>query len=433
MKNNILVYIAFLFLLPLTTRGQWVSTPGKPQEKAIILKGGTIHLGNGEVLAKADLLFENGLIKAVGTDLTVDSEMEVIDVTGQHVYPGLILPNSRIGLTEISAFRATSDYAEEGEYLPNINTAYAYTVDSEIIPTLRFNGVLVAEVAPSGGVISGVSSVMELDGWNWEAALVQTAGMHLNWPAKKSRRFDRASGAITLEDSKSYLETVSELKSMFNDAINYGQSAEKNRNLKLDAMQPLLNRKMKLFIHCEDAYGIVESVRYFKSLGLDGLVIVTEEAALKVKDFLAEEKVPVVIPPTLSLPGGIDMDYDIRYKLPALLTKAGVKVALSHVGSITESRNLPFYAGVAAAFGLEKEEALKLVTSNTAEILGVEDLMGTLEVGKQATLLISEGDIMEIATNDVVQAFIRGQKTVLKNKQQEMYEKYSEKYTNEKD
>lgn len=433
MKNNIVVAIALLVLLPMTSMAQWVPTPGKPQEKAIMLKGGTIHVGNGELLSKADLVFDAGLIKTVGANLTVEGDMEVIDVTGQHVYPGLILPDSRIGLTEISAFRATNEYAEEGEYLPNINTAYAYTVDSEVIPTLRFNGVLVAEVAPSGGVISGVSSVMELDGWNWKSALVKTAGMHINWPEKKSRRFDRASGSITLEDNKSYPETVQELKSMFEDAVSYGERDEKFQNLKMDAIQPLLAGDMKLFIHCEDAYGIVESIRYFKTLGIDGLVIVAEESALKVKEFLAEEKVPVVIPPTLSLPAGIDMDYDMRYKLPALLTKAGVKVALSHSGSITESRNLPFYAGVAAAFGLEKEEALKLVTSNTADILGVQELMGTLEVGKQATLLVSVGDIMEIATNDIVQAYIRGQKVGLKNKQQEMYEKYTEKYADEKD
>jgi len=286
-----------------------------------------------------------------------------------------------------------------------------------------------AESTPTGGRISGTSSLMNMDGWNWQDA-VNTADLaiHINWPGRTTREFDFATFTSSRKPNKEYDVQVAEIQAFMDDVISYGAISGKERNLKLEAMQGLLDGSKVLMIHTNGANEIVESVKIAQQKGVKKVVIVTGTGALLVKEFLVDNKIPVVIQRVHSMPDRADMDVDLPYRLPVELTKAGVKVALSHTGMLALARNLPFYAGTAAAYGLSKEEALKLITLNPAEILGVGDKVGSLVVGKEATLFISKGDALDFRTNDLSHAFIQGKSIILDNKQEALFERYSKKY-----
>ncbi len=405
--------------------------PANEQSGPIMLVGGVAHLGNGQVIQNSAIGFDNGKITRVedaSGNVNTDG-FTVIQVDGKHVYPGFILPNSQVGLQEVNAIRHMRDFAEEGDFNPNVRSVISYNTDSEYIPTFRYNGVLLAESTPTSGRISGTSSVMEMEGWNWEdAAHTVDMGMHVNWPNRMNSRFDFATFTVIREPNKNYNKQVSELDAYFKDAVAYGASASKVANLKLAAMQRLFDGTQTLFLHASEAKGIVEAVRFAQGNGVKKIVVVTAGSALVVADFLKDNNIGVIIPPTHRLPSRQDSDVYGPYKLPKQLFDAGITVGMSHAGMIGHSRNLPFFAGTAASYGLDKEEALKMITSNTAKLLGIDDRVGTLEVGKDATLFVSEGDALDMRTNILSHAFISGKQITLDYKQQELYERYSRKY-----
>jgi imidazolonepropionase-like amidohydrolase len=412
-----------------------VPTPADPQSEAILLRGGVAHLGDGETIANSLVAFDNGKLTLVADATTARIDVagyKVVDITGKHVYPGFILPDSDVGLEEVSSVNAMSDSQEEGYLNPNVRSLIAYNTDSELPPTFRFNGILMAESRPRGGRISGTSSLMNMDGWNWEDA-VNTAdlAMHMNWPSMRRRRFDWATYTVSNEKNKDYDKQVRELANFFDDAKAYGALAEKERNLKLEAMQGLFDGSKVLMIHTNGPKDIIEAVNLAKDKGVMKIALVAGTGSLQVKDFLAEHDIPVVIQRVHSLPDREDMNVDLPYRLPVELTRAGVKVALSHTGMLALARNLPFYAGTAIAYGLDREEALKLITINPAEILGVGEKTGSLEEGKEATLFVSEGDALDFRTNKLSHAFIQGKQITLDNKQEMLFERYSKKYSNE--
>jgi imidazolonepropionase-like amidohydrolase len=406
--------------------------PAKPQTKPIALMGGMAHLGNGQVIQNSIVAFDKGKLTIVAdaTNVRVDlSKHEVIDISGKHVYPGFILPNSQIGLQEVSAVRAMSDNNERGEINPNVRALISYNTDSEYIPTYRFNGVLLAETTPTGGLISGSSSVMEMEGWNWEdAAHTADVGIHLNWPAITSRQFDFNTFTFAESPNKDYDKEVGSLELFFSEAAAYGKQATKETNLKLDAAQGLFDGSKVLFIHANTSKEIVESVRFAQRSGVQKITLIAGANALWVSDFLKENKIPVILPATHNLPDRNDDDVDLPFKLPHLLTQAGVMVSLSNDGALHGGRNLPFYAGTAVAYGMSREDALKTITSNTAKALGVDSRVGTLEVGKDATLFVSKGDALDYRTNVLSHAFISGKLVVLPGIQEELYDRFSSKY-----
>jgi imidazolonepropionase-like amidohydrolase len=406
--------------------------PAKPQTKPIALMGGVAHLGNGQVIQNSIVAFDKGKLTIVAdaTTVRVDlSKHEVIDISGKHVYPGFILPNSQIGLQEVSAVRAMSDNNERGEINPNVRALISYNTDSEYIPTYRFNGVLLAETTPTGGLISGSSSVMEMEGWNWEdAAHTADVGIHLNWPAITSRQFDFNTFTFAESPNKEYDKEVGSLELFFSEAAAYGKQATKETNLKLDAAQGLFDGSKVLFIHANTSKEIVESVRFAQRSGVQKITLIAGANALWVSDFLKENKIPVILPATHNLPDRNDDDVDLPFKLPHLLTQAGVMVSLSNDGALHGGRNLGFYAGTAVAYGMSKEDALKTITSNTAKALGVDSRVGTLEAGKDATLFVSKGDALDYRTNVLSHAFISGKLVVLPGIQEELYDRFSNKY-----
>jgi imidazolonepropionase-like amidohydrolase len=429
MKKYILALAA---LLPLGVQAQ-NPAPAKPQARPMMLTGATIHVGNGQVIENGVIAFDKGLITAIGGATTaVDrAGAEVVDVTGKHIFPGVIAMGSTIGIQEIASVRATLDYEEIGDINPHVRSLIAYNTDSEVIPTLRTNGILLAQAVPQGGVVSGSSSVFNTDGWNWEDAVVRKDdGIWINWPAYLSRSFNYEDYSITTKKNEKRPEVINTLQTTFADAKAYAELANPaTTNLRMEAMKGLFKGTQNLYVRADYAKDIVEAVKFAQQFGVGKVVIVGGDEALKVASFLKENNVPVVLSGIHRLPGRQDDDVYSPYELPAKLHKAGVKVALSYDDGWWRVRNLPFLAGTAAGFGeISKEEALQLVTQNPAQIMGVDKSVGTLEKGKHATLLVTTGDIMDMRGNVVEHIFIKGGKVSLDNKQKRLYEKYKEKY-----
>jgi imidazolonepropionase-like amidohydrolase len=394
---------------------------------------GTAHLGNGEVIPNSIILVKDGKIELVAdaTTVRVDlREYEQQSVEGQHVYPGFILPYTNLGLVEIDAVRATLDEEEVGDFNPNVRALIAYNTDSEITPTVRTNGVLLAQVAPRGGSISGSSSIVMLDAWNWEDAVLRADdGLWMNWP-NVYRRTGWWAEPGPLKANENYTEQTGEIEAFLSEAKAYGATTPKVTNLKFEAMQGLFDGSQKLYIKANYAKEIVESISLAQKLGVKEIVLVEGADAYYVRDFLKQHNIPVLLANVHRLPSRPEEDVDMPYKLPHLLTEAGIKVGLLY-DDLKSNRNLPFFAGTAAAYGLGKEGALQLITKNTAEILGIDKVVGTLESGKDATLFVSNGDALDMRTNDVTIALIQGREIDLGNKQIILYKKYKNKYQNQ--
>ncbi|SNR82918.1 amidohydrolase family protein [Hymenobacter mucosus] len=424
-----------LGLLAATTAAAQVPAPAPPQSKPVLLVGGTLHVGNGTVVPNAAVAFDKGKITYAGAQSGFQQDKagyEVVDVNGQEIYPGLILPNTTLGLTEVEAIRATVDEQEVGILNPNVRSIIAYNTDSDILPTVRTNGVLLAQVTPRGGMLSGQSSVVQLDAWNWQDAAVKTDdGLHLNWPAMVIKT-SPAEDAKALEmREKNRTEQLRQLESLLTEASAYRQQpTSRKENLRLTSMGGLFDGSKTLFIHADYGKEIVESVRFAKRLGVQKVTLVGARDAWMMLDFLKQNDVAVILSRIHALPRREGDDYDLPYKLPSLLQQAGVRFCLDYEGGMETSgaRNLAFIAGTAAGHGLTKEQALTAVTLSPARILGLDKEYGSLEAGKSATLVVSRGDLLDMRTNNVTQAYIDGRAFRLDTKQTYLRDKFRAKY-----
>ena len=423
------IFIAAFLIFSLKTFAQ-NPAPALPEKDAILILNGTAHLGNGQVIQNSVIGIKEGKLVLVGdasnTNVDKNSYKVIVDAKGKQIYPGFINCNSTLGLTEIDAIRSTRDFNEIGEMNPNVRSIIAYNTDSKIPATVRSNGVLLAQIVPQGGRISGQSSVVELDAWNWEDAAYKTdEGIHINWP----RMYTVLNNPLETEDvqKQKIQNNLNAVELFFSEAKAYSlNNSPSEKNLKYDAMRGLFNGTKKLYVHCGYVKEIVSAVNTTKRYGIK-MVLVDGDDSYRVADLLKENNIPVILGRVHSLPSREDDDVDFSYKLPFLLKQAGVTFALSVEGS-WQSRNLMFNAGTASAFGLTKEEALKAITSTPAGILGIQDRVGILEVGKDATLFISDGDALDMRTNNVIKAFIRGKDVNLDNIQKQLYRKYMTKY-----
>jgi hypothetical protein len=351
----------------------------------------------------------------------------VYDATGKHVYPGFIAPDTRIGLVEIDAARATVDFSDVGGFMPNLRTLVSYNTDSDIIPTVRSNGVLLAQVAPEGGSIAGTSSIVQLDAWNWEdAAYRADDGIWLNWPSVRSNGW-YGSGASENKKNEQYDKDILAMRGYFEEARSYAQGPVPGVvNLKFESMRGLFDQEQVLYVRTDNAKTIQEAVLFAEFFGIR-LVIVGGEDSWMVADFLKSHAVPVILGITQSLPTRDDAAVDQKFRTAAQLYEKGVLFAFTGNGSWRQ-RNLPFQAGQACGFGLPQEAAIRALTLNTAKILGIDQRCGSLEIGKDATLFISEGDALDMRGCLVTAAFIQGRELDLDNKHKQLARRFSEKY-----
>jgi imidazolonepropionase-like amidohydrolase len=422
--------IAWVFVLIIGNTFAQSNHPAPDQSKPILLMNGVAHLGNGEVIENSVIAIENGKITTVANANVVKIDAngyEVMDISGKHVYPGFIIPNTSLGLVEVESVNATIDAEEVGSLNPNVRSIIAYNTDSELIPTFRHNGILTAQVVPSGGPIGGTSSIVQLDAWNWEDAIVKADdGIHLSWPARKFRpRWWR--GETEYRENKNYDKSVAELEKLFNDTKAYNDDNGGVMNIKLEAMKGIFDGSKQLFIHENEAKSMIESVQMAKTSGVQHIVISGGREAAMIAAFIKDNDISVILGGVHNMPRREEEAVDLPYETPAILHKAGIKFCLAYGSSTMSERNLPFLAGTAAAYGMDKEEALKLITSNTAEILGLTDL-GELKDGNRATLFVSEGDALDMRTNQVTHAFIDGRQVKINGMQEVLHERYKEKY-----
>ncbi|WP_273277170.1 amidohydrolase family protein [Maribacter polysiphoniae] len=420
-----IVFIGSFFL------GTAQQTPADPQVEAISIDGATAHLGNGKVIENALIMFEGGKLTFVGSAMTkIARRGTVIKGDGKHVYPGFIAPNKSLGLVEVDAVRATNDQDEIGEMIPHVRSLIAYNAESQVVESMRPNGVLLGQITPKGGRISGTSSIVQFDAWNWEDAAIKVDdGIHMNWPTnfRKGRWWmGEPRGFLP---NKEYAKQLEGVKHFFKNAAAYDNVGNSELNPAFAAMQGLFDGSKKLFINANDEKEIIDAITTAKENGIKDIVLVGGYHAYKVTDFLKKNNIPVLLQHTQSLPVFDDEDYDLPYKLPKLLTDAGILVALQNGDAANfQTRNLPFYAGQVVAQGLEKEKALQLITGNSAKILGIDDAYGTLEIGKSATLFISKGDALDMKGNKLTHAFIDGRSISLETHQTELWKRYMGKY-----
>ncbi len=402
--------------------------PGAAQDHPIALVGAAIHPVTGPVIRHGTLLMVDGKIAAVGARVKIPKTAERIDVRGKHVYPGWIHARTDLGLTEIGAVRASIDRAEVGQLNPNVKAQVAFHPDSELIPVARANGVLMVHTVPSGGLISGRSALMLLDGWTWEDMTLRApVGMHVRWPRMNRLTADRGS-----RGGSSRGRPLERLEGAFRDARAYRSARRADPRQPVDArweaMIPVLEGKVPLMVHADDESSIRSAVA-FAARQRVRLIIVGGHDAPACAELLRREKVPVIVAGTYRLPRRRDEPYDVCYRLPARLLQAKVEFCIAGGGRFNASnaRNLPYDAAAAVAYGLPREEAIKAITIRPARILGVADRVGSLEPGKDATLIVCDGDPLEITTH-VERAWIQGRQVDLNSRHKRLWRKYREKY-----
>ena len=428
--KKIFFYTLCIFIVT-NISAQETMSPAPAQKETIALINATIHVGNGQVINNGTVIFKNGKITEVSAAASV-AGAKVIDCKGKHIYPCLILTASQLGLVEVPSNRATADGTEIGEMNPSIRSVVAYNTDSKVINTLRTNGILLANVIPDGGVISGSSSVMQLDAWNWEDAAYKTdVAIHFRMPSLLNRRGGgRGFGGqqAPADPVKTGLEQIEKVKVFFREAKAYlAESKHENTNLKFEAVKGLFNKKQKLFIHCNIVKEMLLAIDFAKEFGFD-VVLVGAVDSWQIADLLKQNNIAIILNQLHDLPAMMDDDVDQPFKTPYLLQKAGVLFTINDDDGSSRYRNLAFNAGTAAAYGLSKEEALSAITLNAANILGIADKTGSIETGKDANIVVSEGDILDMRTNIITQAFIQGRQIDLNNKQKQLAEKYEAKY-----
>ena len=431
MKN--LYKINSVLLMLCITIGFAQQTPAPKQTKDFAIVGATAHIGDGTVIEDSVIVVSNGKITTIGPEASTPltrQAMDIIDGKRKDVYPGFIVANGTLGLVEVDAVKASDDLEELGTFNPHIRSIIAYNTESKITESMRPNGVLLGQVVPRGGRISGTSSVVQYDAWNWEdAAIKMDNGIHVNWPSSFSRGRWWLGEDPGLKPNKNYATQVKELGDYFNESKSYSMGSSTERHLPYEALAGVFDGSKRLYVTVDDEKGITDAVNFAKSQGVSKITIVGAYQAGNIASFLKQNDVSVFLRRVHSRPELEDDDYDYTFKQAKILVDAGVLVALEPSGQMERmnSRNLPFYAGTTVAHGLTKAQALQLITQNPAKIMGIDNMYGTLEVGKSATLFISEGDALDMRTNQLTHAFIDGRRLSLETHQTELWKRFSEK------
>lgn len=406
---------------------------GSRAQDRILILNGYLHVGNGNVIEKSLIGIQGEKIVLVKNALAYSYKKSdwdtIIDVSGQHIYPGFMAPNSTLGLTEIDAVRATRDFAEVGVYNPHVRALIAYNAESKVIATVRTNGVLLVQATPRNGQITGTSSVMHLGGWNWEDAVVKADdGIHVNWPESMQ------GGGWWAEPkdkkrNENYEAQKQELVTFFNLAKAYANGEPAEKDLRFEAMKNIFKGDKRVYFHASEIQQLLDVIDFSKQFGLALPVIIGGYDSYLITRQLKDAKIPVMLPRLHSLPEKEEDAVDQLYRLPALLQAGGVKFCLQNEGDMEamNSRNIPFLAGTAMAYGLTEEEAVRSVSLSACEITGIDKQYGSVEEGKRATLFVSKGNALDMRTNNVTLILMDGEFFGLENTQTALYKKYSRK------
>ncbi|NNF12586.1 MAG: amidohydrolase family protein [Gemmatimonadetes bacterium] len=429
-KNAVKVAAAVAVIAPVGLDAQ-VRMTVPPQSAPVAIQGATIHTVTNGVIENGTILFDDGLITAIGADIDIPAGTRIVDGTGKHIYPGLIDAYSTVGIAEIGAVDVSNDVNELGDFNPNVRAAVAVNAESRHIGTTRSAGVLVAFSTPGGGLVSGMSSALNLEGWSWEEMSMESAAaLNVNWPNPNPRRF-RGFGGFggQDEDPPTYEEQVQELKGFFGEARAYRDAVAAGEEVATDsrymAMMPVFDREIPVMVAADGAAQINDAITWAQDEDIR-IVIRGGQDAIHVADRLVANDIPVILTSTMAAPNRQYEGYDGAYTMPARLHEAGVRFAISGGSGSLYSNRLPWEAGVAVAFGLPEEEALKAVTINAAEFMGVDDRVGSLEPGKQATFLITTGTPIDM-TSDIEQSYIQGREIDMMDIQKFFFEKYMTK------
>ena len=408
--------------------------PAPKQTKSVLILNATAHLGNGTVIQNSAIGFKDGKITLVADATTIrlaaNAYDTTIDASGKHVYPGFIAANTTLGLVEIDAVKSSDDQEEIGSFNPNVRSIIAYNSESKVVETVRPNGILIAQVTPRGGRISGTSSIVQLDAWSWQDAIVkENDGIHLNFPSSFKRSGSWFEPGL-IEANKDYPKQAEEINAFLINAKVYNQGSSKERNIVLEATKGLFDGTQTLYIHADEEKQIVDAIQLAVDNQIKKIVIVGGFEAYKAADALQKYNVGVLLRRVHDMPTSDDQDVNLPYKMAKILTDKGIVVGLENSGDHERMsvRNLPFLAGTCAAFGLDKEKAVQLITLNTAKLLGIDTSCGTLETGKDATLFISEGDALDMRTNKLTSAFIQGRTIILETFQTKLNDKFKAKF-----
>jgi len=402
--------------------------------KRLLFKNATAHIGNGKVIQNSLIAIHHHTIELVAdaklTRINLSNYDTVIDLEGKHIYPGIIAPNCILGLQESESVRATSDFAEVGDFNPHIRSLIAYNAESKILETVKLNGILYTQSTPREGLISGTSSILATEAWNWEdAVLKEDDGIHINFPKMIQKRGWWAEPQPSEKNGK-YNEQLHSLTTFFENALAYINTLNiTEKNLRFEAMRGLFNGTKNLYIHADYVRDIVSAIDFTKKFGIQKVVIVGGKDSYKITKLLKENHIAVMLNRLHDLPDLPEAETDILFKLPYLLHQDSILFCLQNQGDMEamNARNIPFLAGTAACYGLTKEQALEAITLNSAKIMGVDHLIGSLEAGKLASLIVSEGDVLDMKTNHISMAYLNGKPIHLSNFQIELHRKYSKK------
>lgn len=417
---------SFLILLAFVSNSY-----GQKKYSKILLESATVHIGNGQVITTGTIGIENGVITVVRNTLAYTYNKSdwdtVINLSGHHIYPGFIAPNSTLGLTEIDAVKASKDFKELGTYNPHVRAQIAYNCESNVIETVRTNGILIIQTTPRGGRISGQSSLMTSACWNWEDGTVKADdGIHIEWPSAYSRSW----GDPLTKHNESYEDQKREMLSFLTAAKAAASTKSPTTPLQYSALSDCFTGEKRLYFHAEEAQQINDILDLITELEIKFPVIVGGYESYLVAERLKIKKVPVMLGRLHSLPKRDDDPFDLPYKLPFLLQQAGVQFCLQNEGDMEamNARNLPFLAGTAMSYGLTEEEAIRSITLSACEIMGISKSYGSIEIGKKATLFGSNGSALEMKGNQASVILINGEFVPISNFQTRLYEKYKKKY-----
>ena len=402
--------------------------PAPPQSETIALTGGTIHTITNGVIQNGIIVFANGVITAVGADVAVRAGARRIDASGRHIYPGLIDAYSAMGLQEIGAVDVTNDTNELGDFNPNVRAEVAVNPESRHIGTARSNGVLVTLTTPAGGIVSGLSAALMLDGWTWETMTLKSgAALNVNWPDPQDDDDDEDDEGDS--DRPDYADQIRGLRDMFATARAYrdaqASGTAHDTDSRWQAMVPVVNGEIPVVVSASSVQQIQDAIAWAEAEGVR-LVLRGGEDALYVADHLAAKQIPVLLTSVMDGPNRSWESYDGNYGLPARLHEKGVRFAITGGSSAPYTHRLPYEAGVSVAFGLPVDEALRAVTIHPARIMGIDDRVGSLETGKDATLLITTGNPLDF-TASIEQAYVQGREIDMMDMHKQLYQKYSEK------